>query len=112
VHIGAKKEDSKRPWVAGFVYLCSSFRPLAWRRPWRGRGRQGKERAGGRGRKELEGVSKSERVTSKSEPGRDGGRPLVGRASEFQPLHCGVRRLHFSAKRAAPGTRIVENKRK
>ena len=27
--------------------LCSSFRPLAWRRPWRGRGRQGRERAGG-----------------------------------------------------------------
>ena len=46
--------------------LCSSFRPLAWRRPWRGRGRQGKERAGGRGRKELEGVSKSERVSSKN----------------------------------------------
>ena len=42
--------------------LCSSFRPLAWRRPWRGRGRQGRER-----------------------PGRDGGRPLVGRASEFRP---------------------------
>ena len=30
--------------------LCSSFRPLAWRRPWRGRGRQGKERAGGTGK--------------------------------------------------------------
>ena len=47
-------------------------------------------------------------MSSKSGPGRDGGRPLVGRASEFQPLHCGVRRLHFSARRAAPGTRIVE----
>ena len=50
-------------------------------------------------------------MTSKSEPGRDGGHPLVGWTSEFQPLHCGVRRLHFSARRAAPGTRIVENKR-
>ena len=47
-------------------------------------------------------------MSFESEPGRDGGRPLVGRASEFQPLHCGVRRLHFSARRAAPGTRIVE----
>ena len=46
------------------------------------------------------------------EEGRDGGRPLVGRASEFQPLHCGVRRLHFSSRRAAPGTRIAKNKRK
>ena len=50
-------------------------------------------------------------MSLKSEPGRDGGRPLVGRASEFQPLHCWVRRRHFSARRAAPGTGIVENKR-
>ena len=50
-------------------------------------------------------------MSFESEPGRDGGRPLVGRASEFQPLHCGVRRLHFSARRAAPGTRIVEKLR-
>ena len=51
-------------------------------------------------------------MSSKSGPGRDGGRPLVGRASEFQPLHCGVRRLHFSSRSAAPGTRIAKNKRK
>ena len=63
----------------------------------KGEARQG---AGGRnGQSELEGVSK---IIFKSEPGRDGGRPLVGRASEFQPLHCWVRRRHFRARRAAP----------
>ena len=73
----------------------------------KGEARQG---AGGRnGQSELERVSK---IIFKSEPGRDGGRPLVGRASEFQPLHCGVRRLHFSSRSAAPGTRIAKNKRK
>ena len=72
----------------------------------KGEARQG---AGGRnGQSELKGVSK---IIFKSEPGRDGGRPLVGRASEFQPLHCWVRRRHFSARRAAPGTGIVEKLR-
>ena len=70
----------------------------------KGEARQG---AGGRnGQSELEGVSK---IIFKSEPGRDGGRPLVGRASEFQPLHCWVRRRHISARRAAPGKVIVKN---
>ena len=46
----------------------------------KGEARQG---AGGRnGQSELKGVSK---IIFKSEPGRDGGRPLVGRASEFRP---------------------------
>ena len=41
------------PGCSGWVWwvldtaLCSSFRPLAWRRPWRGRGRQGKEQGAG-----------------------------------------------------------------
>ena len=74
----------------------------------KGEARQG---AGGRnGQSELKGVSK---IIFKSEPGRDGGRPLVGRASEFQPLHCWVRRRHFSARRAAPPrfSREVEQQR-
>jgi len=56
-HCNREGKARERERTPPFV-LCSSFRPLAWRRPWRGRGRQGKERAGGRGRKELEGVSK------------------------------------------------------
>ena len=31
--------------------------------------------------------------------------------SRSAPLHCGVRRLHFSSRSAAPGTRIAKNKR-
>ena len=63
--------------------LCSSFRPLAWRRPWRGRGRQGRERAGGRNG--MRNGRERKRRQGRERPGRDGGRPLVGRASEFRP---------------------------
>ena len=74
--------------------------------------RKGEARQGAGGRNGMRNGRERKRRQGRERPGRDGGRPLVGRASEFQPLHCGVRRLHFSARRAAPGTRIVENKRK
>ena len=77
MHIGSReKGERERKNTALRPLLLVPSARLATSVERKGEARQG---AGGRnGQSELEGVSK---IIFKSEPGRDGGRPLVGRAS-------------------------------
>ena len=109
MHIGAKKGASKRPWVAGFVYLgrfrrsaCPSLRLIG---------------AVTCQRKQADEISENAHVwrwRSKAVSGQVemGGALLSGGLRSFGLLHCGIRsRRHCGARMAAPGTAIVENER-
>jgi len=85
VHIEVKKEASKRPWVAGFVYLLRPLLLVPSARLATSVERKGGARQGAGGRNGMRNGRERKRRQGRERPGRDGGRPLVGRASEFRP---------------------------